>query len=90
MAFLVDAFSVADEQNLWGFVVNPEGFGYLVGYRPVADEVEIVKVDGGRRLVSFQPAFDEGAGGAAGAVLEDELGAAGRFFPYLIQLILGV
>jgi len=84
MAFLVDTFSVPDEQDLRGFVVNPEGIGYFIGYRPVADQVQVVKVNGVGWLISFQPAFDEGAGGAAGTVFEDKLRAVGGFFPYLI------
>lgn len=84
MAFLVDTFSVPDEQDLRGFVVDAEGVGYFIGYRPVADEVQVVKINGGGWLISFQPAFDEGAGGAAGTVLENELRAVCGFFPDLI------
>src|SRR5215475_1858400 len=39
MAFIVDAFTVADQQDLGRFVLYEEGFGDPVGNGPVADEI---------------------------------------------------
>lgn len=77
MAFFIDAFSIADKQYLWGLVVNVEGVGHFIGYGPVAYKVEVIKINGIGRLVSFEPAFNKGAGGATGTVFEDKLGADG-------------
>ena len=77
VAFVIDAFSVADEQYLGGFVLYEERFDDLVGDGPVADEVKVVEINGFRLTRSFQAAFYEGAGGATGTVFEDELGADG-------------
>ncbi len=77
MALFIDAFPIADKQYLWGFVVNVEGVGHFIGYRPVAYKVEEIKINRIGWLISFEPAFNESAGGAAGTVLEDKLGAGG-------------
>jgi len=74
MTLFIDAFSVADEQHLGGFVVDHERVGHFFGDRPEAYQIEVIEVDGIGGLISFEPAFNEGAGGAAGTVLEDQLG----------------
>lgn len=74
MAFVIDTFPVADEQYLGRFVMDHERVGDFIGYRPEAYQVEVVEVDGIGGLISFEPAFNEGAGGAAGTVFEDQLG----------------
>jgi hypothetical protein len=80
MAFIINAFPVANYQYLWRFMLYPEGLGYPIGDRPVIQEVQVIEFD---VLVcslgsSFQPAFYQGTGGTAGAVLEYHLGAFGR------------
>lgn len=74
VAFVIDTFPVADKQYLGRFVMDHECVGHFIGYRPETYEVEVVKVDGIGWLISFEPAFNEGAGGAAGTVFEDQLG----------------
>ena len=75
MTLVIDAFSVADEQYLGGFVVDVERIGHFFGNGPEAYQIEVIKVDGIGWLISFEPAFNEGTGRAAGTVLEDQLGA---------------
>ena len=86
MTFLVNTFPVDNEQDLRGFVFYPKGFRDFVGDGAIADEVEVVKIDGFRLPVSFEPVLDQGACGAARTVLEYELGAAGGPFADLVQL----
>ena len=74
VAFVIDAFAIADEEDLWGFVLDEEGFGDPIGNGPVTDEIKIVEINGFRLFGPFQAAFYEGAGGTAGTVFEDELG----------------
>lgn len=88
MAFVVYAFPVADEQNLGAFVPYSEGVSYLVGNGAEAYEVKIVEINGIGWLVSFEPAFHEGACRAAGTVLKDQLRAVGRSLLDFIQLML--
>ncbi len=66
MAFVIDTFSIPDEQDLGGFVMDTEGIGHFIGDGAEADKVEIIEVDGVGRLVALQPAFNQGAGGTAG------------------------
>ena len=54
--------------------MDHERIGNFIGDRPEAYQVEVVKVDGIGWLISFEPAFNEGAGRAAGTVFEDQLG----------------
>ncbi len=77
MTFVIDAFSIEDQQNLWGLVWDVEISGDLIGYGPVIQQVEVVEIDGLRGPGPFQPVFDHGTGGAAGTVLENDLRAAG-------------
>jgi len=86
MTFVVNALPVENEQYLWGFVPYKEGFRYFVGQGAIAQQVQVIKVDSVRLLASFQSAFDEGAGGAAGAMFKNKLGPSGRFFPDFFQL----
>jgi len=71
MTFFIDAFAVADQQYLRGFVTDIKGVGDLVGDGPVVDEVEVVEVDGVGSLIPFQPVLDQGAGGATDTVFEN-------------------
>lgn len=77
MAFVVDAFAVADQEDLGRFVTDLEDIGDLIGDGPVTEEVEEVEIDGMGLFGSFQAAFYDGAGGATGTVFEDHLGAGG-------------
>ena len=86
VAFIVYALSVTDQQDLGGFVVYIKGVGHFIGDRAITDEVQVVKIDIGGGLGSFQPVFYQGAGGAAGAMFKNELGAVGGSFPDLFQL----
>ncbi len=88
MTFIVYALSIADQQDLGGFVLYPEGVDYFIGNGPVADEVEVIEIDGSRLAGPFQAIFDQRAGRAPGAMFEDKLGAVGRFFPDPFQLVL--
>jgi hypothetical protein len=90
MAFVIDAFTVADQEDLGGFMVDLEEIGDLVGNRAVADQVEIVEIDRFGLFTSFQPAFDYGAGGATGTVFKDQLGTVGRFGFDIFELRLGL
>jgi hypothetical protein len=71
MAFLIYAFPIDNQQNLRGFMLDFEGFGDLVGDRAEVYEIQIIEVDGFGLLNSFEPAFDEGAGGASGTVFKN-------------------
>jgi hypothetical protein len=42
--------------------MDHECVGHFIGDRPEAYQVEVIKVDGIGWLISFEPAFDEGAG----------------------------
>jgi hypothetical protein len=86
MAFVIDAFSIADKQDLGGFVVDLEGIGYSIGYRAVVDQIKIIEIDSLWCFTSFEPALYQGAGGATGTMLKDQLRAGGRSFPDLFQL----
>ena len=77
MAFVIDAFSVEDQQDLGRFVLDAEISCDLIGYRPVVYQVEAVKIYRIRGPGSFQPAFDHSAGGAAGTVLKNNLWPSG-------------
>jgi len=90
MAFLVDAFAVADEQYLGGFMPDVEGVGDLVGNGSVVDQVEVVEVDGVGGLITFEPVLDQGTCGATDTVFEDDLGAGAGSCSDLIQLALGL
>ena len=90
MAFVIDALAVADQQYLWGFVVDAEEVGHFIGHGTVADQVEEIEVDGFGLFGSFQPSLYHGACRAAGAVFKNYLGAAGGSFPDLFQLGLGL
>src|SRR5258708_6622078 len=57
VAFVIDAFSIADEQYLGGFVFYEEHFDDPVGDGPVADEVKVVEINGFRLARSFQATF---------------------------------
>lgn len=87
MAFLIYAFPIDNQQNLRGFVLDFEGFGDLIGDRAEAYEIQIIEVDRFGLLNSFEPTFDEGAGGAAGTVFKNELRSAGGTFANLFQLV---
>jgi hypothetical protein len=86
MAFVVHALSVADKEDLGGFMLYKEIFHYFIGQGPVAEEVQVIEVDSVRLPDPFQPVLDHGAGGTAGAMLKNELRADGGFFPDLFQL----
>jgi hypothetical protein len=90
MAFVIDAFAVADEQDLGRFMLHEEIFGYFVGNGPVPDEIKKVEINGFRLFGPFEAAFYEGAGGATGTVFEDELGTGGGTLPDLFQLGFGL
>jgi hypothetical protein len=78
MAFVIDALAVADKQDLGGFVADAKGVRDFIGDGTMAQEVEEIKI----HLVGlggpFEAAFYDGACGAAGAVLKDNLGTIGR------------
>ena len=86
MTLIIDALAIADEQHLWGFMIDPEHIGNLLGDGPVVQKIQEVEIDAAGFHGPFQPALDEGAGGATGTMFEDELWAAGRSFPDLFQL----
>lgn len=86
MTFIIDALPVKDEQHLRRFVFYEECLRYLVRKGAEIQKVQVVKIDGFRLPHPFQPAFYQGAGGAAGAVFKNKLGSSGRFFYYLFQL----
>lgn len=71
VAFVIDAFPLAYEQYLGGFVNYLESICNFIGDRAVTYQVEIIKQDVLRRRFSFQPAPGHSADGAPGAVLED-------------------
>jgi hypothetical protein len=77
VTFVVNTMAIADQQYLGGFVANPKDFGYLVGDRPVIEQVKIIEINGFWLLGAFQPAFDDGAGRATGTVFKDQLGTVG-------------
>jgi hypothetical protein len=87
MAFLIYAFPIDNQQNLRGFVLDFEVFGDFVGDRAEAYEIEIIEVDRRGLLNSFEPTFDEGAGGASSTVFKNELRSAGGPFANLFQLV---
>ena len=68
-------------------MIHFKGFGDLIGDRAVAEEIEKIEIDRFGLPDPFQPAFDEGAGGASGAVFENDLWAAAGTFPNLLELI---
>lgn len=80
MAFIVDTFSILDEEHLGRLMLYAEGVGHFIGDWPVADQVQEIEVDGDRLSGSFQPVFYQGAGGATGAMFKNELGAVRRLF----------
>jgi hypothetical protein len=80
--------AIADQQYLGGLVVYLENIGYFIGYRPIANEIEVVEINGFRLIGSFEASFYQGAGGATGTMLEDQLGAGSGFFFDLVQLSL--
>lgn len=88
MAFVINAFPIGNEQDLGRLVRNGECFRDFVRNGTVVDEVEVVEVDRFGRAASFQSVFHHGACGAAGTVLEDNLGASGRSFLDLVELLL--
>ena len=73
MALVIDAFSITNDQDLGRLMMDLEAFRYLIGNRAIRNEVEVVKIDVPWLRTSFQPAFDQGTGAAAGTVLEDHL-----------------
>jgi len=74
MAFIIDTFSVADHQDLGGFMPDVEDLGYAIGYGAVGQEVQVIEIDIGGRFRSIQSAFDHSAGGTAGTVFKYYLG----------------
>ena len=90
MAFIINTFSVTDDQYLGGFMFYEESFDDFVRDGAIPDQVEVVKVNGFGKCDSFQPAFHQGTGTAAGAVFEYHLGAPGRFLEDLVQLCFGL
>jgi hypothetical protein len=88
MAFVIDALAIADQQYLGGLVVYLENIGYFIGYGPVANEIEVVEINGFWLFGSFEAAFYQGAGGATRTVLKDQLGTGSGFFFNLVQLSL--
>lgn len=86
MAFVIDALAIADQQYLGGLVVYLENIRYFIGYGPVADQIEVVEINGFWLIGSFEAAFYQGAGRATRTMLEDQLGAGSGFFFDLVQL----
>lgn len=67
-------------------MLDEECLGDPVGNGAVADEIKKVEVNGFGLICPLEATFDQGAGGAAGTVFEDELGAGGGFLPNFVQL----
>ena len=90
VALLINAFSIADQQYLGRFMVDPEGFGDLIGDGTVAEQVQEIEIDGCGELRSFEPVLHQLTGGATGTMFEDHLGAIRRSFADLFELCLCV
>jgi len=86
VALIIYAFSIADDQDLRGFMAYEEVYLDLIGDWPVFDQVKIIEIQGGGWLGPFQSALYEGAGRAPGAVFEDHLGSVGGSFEDFFQL----
>jgi hypothetical protein len=84
MAFIIDTFTITDDQYLGRFVRHPKAVGDLIGDETIAQQVEEIKVDIPGLGISFQATFYQGAGGTAGTMLKDHLGTLRRPLANLI------
>lgn len=71
MAFVENTLAIFDEQNLWTFVPHIEGFGYLVGNRPIGNKIEEITINGLVQGMTLQPVQYHTADTTPGAVLEN-------------------
>lgn len=76
MGCVISTFSIANDQDLWGFVIDLKLFRDKIGHIAVGDEVQKVKFCCLSRQVpiAFQAVLGYRADGAAGTVLENNTG----------------
>lgn len=74
MAFVIDTFTIPDDQDLGRLMRHLKAIGDLIGDGTVAQQVEEIEVNIPGLRAPFQAALDQGAGGTAGTVLKDHLG----------------